>query len=91
MKKYTFEHSIKQFESLSKRKARLLTIQCLEKERDFVLDTRDPESISLWYKNLNKLQDESLEKEMNHSDFLEIISQWEDDPSITLNFIDFEV
>lgn len=89
--KYTYPDSIHQFNSLSKTKARLLTLQCLEKERDFVLDTRDPESISSWWKNLERLQDEKSENKMSHSDFLDIISQWEDDPSITLNFINFQV
>jgi hypothetical protein len=83
---YKYPNLVTKFLALPIRRAKLVTIYVLQREENFIMETRDAEQIARWFKSLEKLL---YDNAMTNEKLLQTISEYEDDPSIALKEIDF--
>jgi hypothetical protein len=86
---YIYPELVKNFMSLPIEKALDITLNALEYEKDNVLQSKDLDSIVEYIDQVRTLET-SNKNALTHSDLLEIISSYEDDPSINLHNINFQ-
>ena len=88
---YKYPNLVKKFLALPIRRAKLVTIYALQREENFIMETRDAEQIARWFKGLEKLHKSIADNDnaWTNEKLLQTISEYEDDPSIALKEIDF--
>lgn len=86
---YTYPELVESFKALPINKALSITLDALDYEKDNVFQSKDPRFMMKYVARVHTLET-SNENVWTHSDLLEIISMYEDDPSINLHNINFQ-
>ena len=86
---YTYPKLVEGFMALPIDKALSITLDALAYEKDNVLQSKDLDFMVEYVAQVHTLEMEN-KNVWTHSDLLEIISMYEDDPSINLHNINFQ-
>lgn len=86
---YIYPKLVEGFMALPINKALGITLEALAYEKDNVSQSKDPRFMMEYVAQVHTLET-SNENAWTHSDLLEIISMYEDDPSINLHNINFQ-
>jgi hypothetical protein len=89
---YKYPNLVTKFLALPIRRAKLVTIYALQREENFIMESRDAEQIATWYNTLEKIvyNVASDDNPSTNLELLQTISEYEDDPSIALKHIGFD-